>query len=324
MDATKDAASGISIRGLRKVYRPSSAREKPVVAIDELDLEIPAGEIFGLIGPNGAGKTTLLKLLATLIPPSCGALSVAGFDCDREREQVCGRIGFMPETFSLYEDLSVEEYLEFFASAYGVPSHARRKTLDAVIELTDLGVRRASATGTLSKGMRQRVLMAKTLIHDPEVLLLDEPTSGMDPQARIEFRNVVRTLGKMGKTIVVSSHILHDLSAICTSFGIMECGRMRLSGSLAEVTRRLEMGSRIEVEFLPGGPDPLSLLEGFDGVKSPEMSQNRIVFAFRGPPEQKAEILRRLIERGVSVTHFIEKASDIEDVFLKVGATRVQ
>ena len=295
-----------------------------LVAIDRMDLDIPQGAIYGLIGPNGAGKTTLLRIIATLLTPTYGRIRAAGFDCDREREDVCRRIGFMPETFPLYDELMVWEYLEFFAGAYGVPHDKRERTIESVLELTELGVRRDALTGTLSKGMRQRLLLAKTLIHDPELLLLDEPTSGMDPQARIEFRNIIRTLGKMGKTIMISSHILSDLSAFCSAVGIMERGRLLVSGTIEEVRKALEIDAQVMVSFLETSIDPMVVLRKIPNVLEVRKSGKNVVFTYDGTTETKAEILARLIHMGIRVTGFVERENDLEQIFLQVGATKVQ
>ena len=317
------AELAIRIDRLRKVYE-AEKKGTPIVAVRNLSLEIPKGEVFGLIGPNGAGKSSLMKIVATLIPPSFGRVEVCGFDTWSQREEVCRRLGFMPELFYLYEELTVEEYLEFFAGMYGVPRANRKQIIDDVIELTDLGVRRESLSGSLSKGMRQRLLLAKTMIHDPEVLILDEPTSGMDPQARIEFRNVVKVLARMGKTIIISSHILPDLSSLCTSFGIMERGTMRISGTFDEVSRELRMVDRVMVDFL-GPPKPVvDLVESWEEAQGPKLRGSTIDFGFDGSEEELARILRRFHDSGILVTRFVRQKTGLEEIFLEVGADQVQ
>ncbi len=315
----------ISVRDLRKVYLPMRRQGERVVAVERLDLDIARGEIFGLIGPNGAGKTTLLRMLATLLPPTHGEIRIAGYDSEAEREEVCRCIGFMPETFSLYEEMKVWEYLEFFAAAYGARPDERQKTLDAILELTDLGVRRDSFTGTLSKGMRQRVLLAKTLVHDPEVLILDEPTDGLDPHARIEFRNILLALRRMGKTILISSHILSDLSLYCTSVGIMEGGRLLVSGTIEEVRRALAMKAEVELTFLPDGAEPVAILSALPQVSEPRLvAAGRVQLHFDGRAETKAIALAALVRGGVRVVEFRERPSSLEEILLQVGAMRVQ
>ncbi|MGE3166901.1 MAG: ABC transporter ATP-binding protein [Planctomycetota bacterium] len=315
----------IETHALTRTFDAKATGSEPVRALRGLTLQIPRGEIFGLIGPNGAGKTTLMRILATLEEPDHGWARVAGHDCSEQRIEVCRRVGFMPELFSLYEDLKVWEYLEFFAGAYEVPPAEIAKTVDAVIELTDLGVRRDSFAGTLSKGMRQRLLLAKTLIHDPEVLILDEPTSGMDPQARIEFRNLIRTLGKMGKTIIISSHILSDLSEYCTSVAILEQGDVRAHGTIAELQTKLQVRAQFDLTYIATGTDAKVVLGRRDGVRGLRRRDDGVSFELDdASPEARAALLADLIAAGVRVTAFQERGNDLEDIFLQVGATRVQ
>ncbi len=315
----------VATRGLRKVYTVLGSGAERIVAIEALDLEIPRGEIFGLIGPNGSGKTTLLRMLATLLAPTAGTVRLCGLDAEEKRDEVCRRIGFMPEAFQLYDDLKVWEYLDFYAAAYGIERASRRKTIDAVIELTDLGVRRDTFCAALSKGMRQRLLLAKSLLHDPELLILDEPTDGMDPQARIEFRNIMRTLGRMGKTVLISSHILSDLSFFCTSVGIMERGRMLVSGRVDAVRKALQMRTEVEVEFLVSGVDPVRVLIGIPELSEPRVaSTGKLRFSFDGTPEERAQVLAKLVGSGVPVTQFVVRESGFEEILLKVGAIKVQ
>ena len=319
----ESAECSVRIEHLTKVYDEKSGAQK-IVAVRDLSLEIRAGEVYGLIGPNGAGKTSLMQMIATLLEPSFGRIEVCGYDTWDQRLEVCRRLGFMPELFYLYEELTVEEYLDFFAGAYGVGRARRKRVIEDVIELTDLGVRRKTMSGSLSKGMRQRLLLAKTMIHDPEVLILDEPTSGMDPQARIEFRNIVKTLARMKKTIIISSHILPDLSSFCTSFGIMEQGKMRISGTFDEVSRALEMIDRVEVEFL-GSPEAVSrFLATCSHAKSPKLRDDGVTFGFEGTSEDLAGILRGFHEAGIPVTHFVRRKTDLEEMFLQIGADKVQ
>ncbi len=316
-------AFAVRISHLSKVFQDERSREE-IVAVRNLDLQIRHGQIYGLIGPNGAGKSTLMRIVATLLAPSFGSVEVCGHDSFTEREEVCRKLGFMPELFNLYEELTVEEYLDFFAAAYGVPRERRARVIDDVIELTDLGVRRKSLSGTLSKGMRQRLLLAKTLIHDPEVLILDEPTSGMDPQARIEFRNIVRTLARMGKTIIISSHILPDLSSICTAFGIMERGSMRVSGTFEEVAGALRMTAKVEIGFLSAPQTVFAFLDRIPEAIAPKLGDGKVEFGFEGDEAALAELLRRFVNEGITVTRFVRRECDLEEIFLQIGADRVQ
>jgi len=312
----------IEVEGLTKIYGADGG-DSPIHALRAVELRVPRGEVFGLIGPNGAGKSTLMRILATLEIPTFGRARVLGEDTWTSRLRICRQIGFMPELFYLYQELRVEEYLAFFASAYDLPPAGRAKAVEDVIELTDLGVRRDSFCGSLSKGMRQRLLLAKTLLHDPELLILDEPTSGMDPQARIEFRNIIRTLSKLGKTILISSHILSDLSAFCSSVGIMEQGRMRVSGTVEEISRALALVDQVQVGFL-GPPGPLlDALEEFEGASVVELRDGCVRFGFEGSEEGLARCLKTLVGCGIPITRFEHRRSDLEDIFVRVGADQV-
>ena len=313
-------APAITVRGLRKVY---SARGEKIVALGGLEWQLPRGEVFGLIGANGAGKTTLLRILATLLPPTYGEISIFGHDSDEDREAVCGRIGFMPERFALYEEMKVWEYLEFFAAAHGVARKERMKTVDAIVTLTDLDVRRDSFCGTLSKGMRQRLLLAKTLLHDPDLLILDEPTDGMDPEARLWFRSIIKQLSRDGKTIVISSHLLADLSHFCTSVGVMQKGEFVVSGSVEEVKAALDMRAEIEVHYLRGRADVIGLVRDLEGVTRPRVLNGRLHFNSDGRDETKAAVLAALVNGGVQVTQFFEKEGNLEDIWAALGTTEV-
>ena len=208
-------------------------------AVNGVSLNIGKGEVFGFIGPNGAGKTTTIRMLATLSLPSEGSLSVGGFDIVKEPREVRRIIGYMPDSFGVYEDLLVWEYLDYFAALYHVDPSRRKRTINDVLELTDLTIKYGSQVMSLSRGMIQRLCLAKTLLHDPEVLLLDEPASGLDPHARIEIRELIRELCRMGKTILVSSHILTELADFCSSIGIIERGEMLAAGRIDEITASL-------------------------------------------------------------------------------------
>src|SRR5215475_10093673 len=217
-------------------------------AVVDLNLEIGRGEVFGFIGPNGAGKTTTIKMLSTLMLPTEGALTVGGFDVIKQPHEVRRLIGYMPDSFGVYDDLLVWEYLDYFAALYKLAPADRTRAIKDVLELTDLGVKRNAQVMSLSRGMKQRLCLAKTLLHDPEVLLLDEPASGLDPHARIEIRELIRELCRMGKTIIVSSHILTELADFCTSIGIIEAGRLLTSGRIDEITARLSGNVMLEIK----------------------------------------------------------------------------
>src|SRR5438067_337568 len=222
----------IQIRNLRKEY-------KDLVALRNLNLELESGDIFGFIGPNGAGKTTTIKMLATLLTPTSGVAYVDGVNVVQNPEAVRSVVGYMPDFFGVYDDIKVWEYLDFFAAAYRIPRHKRPQIIDDVLTLTDLNVKKDAYVESLSRGMKQRLCLAKTLVHDPKVLLLDEPASGLDPRARIEIKELLKELKAMGKTIIVSTHILPELADFCNKIGIIEKGEMIISGDVEAIIKQI-------------------------------------------------------------------------------------
>lgn len=230
----------IELNAIRKTFGT-------LIAVDDLTLNLDPGQIFGFIGPNGAGKSTTMKILACLLKADAGTAKVAGMDTRTHGDRIRRIIGYMPDFLGVYHDLTVDEYLHFFASAYGLPRKQRRATIDGVLELTDLTSKRAAMVDSLSRGMQQRLGVARVLVHDPKVLLLDEPASGLDPRARIEMRELLTELGRMGKTLIVSSHILSELAEMSTSIGIIERGKMLFAGSIDEAYARIGRGHRIVV-----------------------------------------------------------------------------
>ena len=271
-------------------------------AVRDVSLEIPRGAVYGLIGPNGAGKTTTFSVLATLLRPTSGAVTVAGFDPARQARDVRRRLGYMPDTMGVYDGLRVTEYLEFFAASYKLPRHRWRSTLDTLLELVDLGTKRDAMVNSLSRGMKQRLSLARALVHDPDVLVLDEPASGLDPRARVELRNLLVELRSMGKTIVVSSHILAELTEMCTAVGIMEKGRLLTSGTPAEIRDRSGQGRQIRVRLAGGEERTLNVAD---------------------EAEQLA-LLRSLVAEGEEVLEFSEVGHGLEDLFMTITTGEVQ
>src|SRR5438045_2692689 len=235
----------IEIKHLRKEYK-----DKPEPAVKDLCLELEQGDIFGFIGPNGAGKTTTIKMLATLLIPTAGTALVNGIDVVRYPEQIRSIVGYMPDFFGVYDDIKVWEYLDFFAAAYRIQRDKRPQIIDDVLALTDLTVKKDSYVESLSRGMKQRLCLAKTLVHDPKVMLLDEPASGLDPRARIEIRELLKELRSMGKTIIISSHILPELADFCNKIGIIEKGHLIVAGDVNEIVRQVRERHVLEVKIL--------------------------------------------------------------------------
>ncbi|MBI5366936.1 MAG: ABC transporter ATP-binding protein, partial [Planctomycetes bacterium] len=230
----------IEMTGLTKTYGGTTA-------VRGLTLKVEKGDIYGFIGPNGAGKTTTIRMLATLLTPSSGEARVCGFRVDGQAKEVRRVIGYMPDSFGVYEEMRVDEYLEFFAAAYGIKRGARPKVVQDILELVDLWHKREDVIGNLSRGTQQRLGLARVLVHDPQVLLLDEPASGLDPRARVEIRELIRELGRMGKTILISSHILPELGDLCNKVGIIEKGQLVYTGPVSEVARQVQAGRVVMV-----------------------------------------------------------------------------
>jgi ABC-2 type transport system ATP-binding protein len=289
-----------------------------VPAVENLNLQIPAGALYGLIGPNGAGKTTTLRMLAGLLEPTAGEIvlngQVAGHDWRKLRRQ----IGYMPDFFGVYEDMLVWEYLDFFGRCYDLPSDHRRQVTDELLDLVDLTEKRDAYVQTLSRGMRQRLCLAHALVHDPQVLLLDEPASGLDPRARVEMRELLRELGAMGKTIVVSSHILAELAELCDSVGIIEKGRLVASGPLDEISRHVQQGRTLRLKVLSDRGEAEATLRHQPGVGEVYEANGFLEVEFLGDDEATALLLATLVACGVKVVSFSEVSSDLEEVFLRL------
>ena len=287
-------------------------------AVNSVSLDIGKGEVFGFIGPNGAGKTTTIKMLATLSLPTEGALSIGGFDIVKEPREVRRIIGYMPDSFGVYEDLLVWEYLDYFAALYHVDPPRRKRIIGDVLELTDLTIKYYSQVMSLSRGMKQRLCLAKTLLHDPEVLLLDEPASGLDPHARIEIRELIRELCRMGKTILVSSHILTELADFCGSIGIIERGVMLAAGRIDEITAGLGGNQVIEITVKGDPLAAVAVLEERTDIARATSDGRVVRVEFTGNPDDVDLILEYLVNRGVKLTAFTPASANLEDIFLKI------
>ena len=341
-------ATIIETRGLTKRYGQ-------LTAVEELDLAVEEGAVFGFVGPNGAGKTTTMRVLATLLRPTAGEAWIAGHSVLAERRAVRRAIGYMPDFFGVYGDMKVWEYLDFFAACYEIPAETRRRLVDDLLELVDLAHRRDDYVDALSRGMRQRLCLARALAHDPQVLILDEPASGLDPRARIEIRELLRELQAMGKTIFVSSHILSEIEEVCTHVGIIESGHLVAVGTLGEMRRRIRV-QRVVVVGLAGvdsgapglgqtssvGPGP-----GQSGTDQPGAGPGRrdiedarawladrpdvirvdpvadngegdLRVTFSGDDESLARLLGEMVGAGFPVVTFREETGDLEDVFMRL------
>lgn len=292
------------------------------LAVAGVNLEVEEGEIFGLVGPNGAGKTTTLRMLATLLEPSAGDAEIAGESVTRNPTAVRRVLGFMPDVFGVYDDMRVWEYLDFFARCYGVPADARRRIIGDLLDLVDLADKRDSYVQGLSRGMQQRLCLAHALVHDPKVLLLDEPASGLDPRARVELRELLRELRNLGKTILISSHILPELEELCTSVAIVDRGRVLASGRIADIERRLRVGAVLRARVVADDDGLEAARTWFAAdprIVSAEILRDRTIeLGFRGDEAEAADLLGRAVRDGLTVASFSRAASDLEELFLQI------
>jgi ABC-2 type transport system ATP-binding protein len=297
---------------------------RATAAVDGLDLSISPGECYGLIGPNGAGKTTTIRMLAGLLEPTSGVILLNGLEPTLHRSETNRILGYVPDFFAVHEDLKVWEYFDYYGMAYDMRRAERQRRTGELIELFDLAVRRDDLVGTLSRGMKQRLCIAKTLMHDPAILLMDEPASGLDPKARIELREIIKTLRDLGKTIFISSHILAEMSDFCTSIGIMEKGRMVVSGRVEDILKRVRgAGGDYEARVTGRGDELLALLQQDPNVRDARLLDNTVRFLFLGDEVKAAALLASLVGTGLPVCGFTRQRSSLEDIFLSVAAHEV-
>ena len=301
----------VCIRDLRVSYGKFEA-------VKGISLDIPRGEVFGFIGPNGAGKSSTIRVLATLQPKFRGMAMVCGMDVLSQPQQVREKIGYMPDFFGVYEDLTSLEYLHFFAAAYKIPSHKRRGVIDDVLSLTDLTHKADSPVDGLSRGMKQRLALARVLLHDPDLLLLDEPASGLDPRARIEVRELLKALKEMGKTILISSHILHELSQLCTRIGIIETGEMVAQGSLNDIFKQLQLKRVIHLRLENPDENLEARVRQIAGVDSVETQVDRWAVKLHEDVLSVADFHQALVEEKARLTMFQPEAMDMETAFMKL------
>ena len=287
-------------------------------AVGSLTLKIDAGEMFGFIGPNGAGKSTSIRFLATLLKATRGDGSVNGFSVNRQPMDVRRSIGYMPDDFGVYDGMKVWEFLDFFAVAYRIGRSQRKAVIGDVLELLDLTHKRDDYVNGLSRGMKQRLCLAKTLVHDPPVLILDEPTSGLDPRARIEVKALLRELRKMGKTILISSHILSELADCCTSIGVIERGQLLMHGTIDFVYRQIRRNRIVEIRFVENQAEGVSILRSSPALRSIEIDENRVTVELETDDNGLSEILERLMASKVKIRSFYDKDPNLEDVFMQV------
>ncbi|MBN1123484.1 MAG: ABC transporter ATP-binding protein [Sedimentisphaerales bacterium] len=289
-----------------------------LAALVDLDLKIEQGDIFGFIGPNGAGKTTTMRILATLLEPTRGRAFIDGLDVMRTGKEVRRRVGYMPDFMGVYDDLKVFEYLEFFAAAFNIERKKRKAIVEGVLELTDLQGKRTAAVDSLSRGMQQRLGLARVLIHDPKVLILDEPASGLDPRARIEIRELLRELKRMGKTIMISSHILSELEEICDHVGIIEHGKMVFSGTMDEIRRQMGIQSKMRVRVAGDRDRAFEVLSSLPQIKEVRPEDGYLAVTYAEGHEIDGTIARTLVQAGLDVIALEPEQLKLDNAFLQL------
>lgn len=289
-------------------------------ALEDLSLRIPEGVLFGLLGPNGAGKTTTLRILATLLDPSSGQARVCGSDTVEDAYEARRSVGYMPDFFGVYRLMEVREYLEFFAAAYALPRDVRRRTVEEVLALLDLEGKADALVGTLSRGMQQRLGLGRVLIHDPKVLLLDEPASGLDPRARIEIREILKELRRLGKTIVLSSHILSDIEEVCDAIGVLERGRLLFAGPVDQALAQVTEGRLVEIRVGAGEADRAAAVLGGrpEVVEALLVGESIVEMRLAAGSSDHAFAAKVLVEAGVEVLMLREREVELEDVFMNL------
>lgn len=311
-----DANNGKNMIEIRNLVKEFDHKK----ALNSISLEVKEGDAFGFIGPNGAGKTTTIKILSTILQPTDGEAYLNGLSVVDHPEEVRGLIGYMPDYFGVYDGLQIWEYLDFFAASYREPPSTRAKIIDDVLELTDLKDMKNTYIESLSRGMKQRLGVAKTLLHDPKILILDEPAAGLDPRARIELKELLKELTRMKKTIFISSHILPELSDICNKIGIIEAGKLLACGYMEDFVEALQ-SEALRVISIRTLSDPKKLeeaLSGYPGVLNSTRENRSLSIEFSGGNEDVSQLLKYLVENDLKVVEFHQKSTNLEDVFLKV------
>jgi len=293
-------------------------------AVQDMSFEVYAGEVFGYIGPNGAGKTTSMRILATLDEPTAGDAFVDGFSVVDDPDRVRRRLGFMPDYFGTYQNVSVVEYLDFFARAYGLRGQERKQAIGSVMDFTLLDKLAHKPIDGLSKGMKQRLCLGRTMIHNPSVLILDEPAAGLDPRARIELREMIASLADLGKAVLISSHILTELAEICDKVGIIEQGELLAVGTVDEISAKTETISRVRLRVLEDQERLLGWLGERSDISDVNVELNVVMLTHEGGQPEQAQLLRELVEAGFAIVEFAAKIKSLEDVFLHVTEGRVQ
>ncbi|WP_318615978.1 ABC transporter ATP-binding protein [Sporosarcina sp. YIM B06819] len=303
----------IEIKGLTKNYGK-------FCALDDLNLTLTEGTVFGFVGANGAGKSTTFLILATLLQPTSGDVFINGISVRENPSEVRKMIGYMPDFFGVYDQLKAEEYLDFYGASYGIPAAERKVLIPQLLELVNLSHKRYDYVDLLSRGMKQRLCLARSLIHDPKVLILDEPASGLDPRARVEMRDILKTLKKMGKTILISSHILPELAEMCDEIGVIDNGRLIAHGSVADIQDKLRGERVITVRLADSVDQAIAFFEEDPFISTIQQLEVGVglTFAYKGTEDDQVGLLKRAILHDVPILSFMEHVTNLEDVFMEI------
>ncbi|WP_432359674.1 ATP-binding cassette domain-containing protein [Sporosarcina sp. UB5] len=303
----------IEIKGLTKKYGQFTA-------LDDLNLTLDEGTVFGFVGANGAGKSTTFLIVSTLLQPTSGDVFINGVSVREKPADIRKLIGYMPDFFGVYDQLKADEYLDFYGASYGIPEEERKKLIPQLLELVNLSHKRSSYVDLLSRGMKQRLCLARCLIHDPKVLILDEPASGLDPRARVEMRDILKTLKGMGKTILISSHILPELAEMCDEIGVIDNGKLIAHGSVAEIQQKLQGEKMITVRLAEQSAEAIAFFEEQPYVTSIEKLEGEegISFVYKGEEADQIEMLKRAVLTNLPIVSFMEHVTNLEDVFMEI------
>ncbi len=287
-------------------------------AVDDLNLTIPESSIFGFVGPNGAGKTTTMKIMSGLLKATDGSVMIDGVDVTKNPKALKEHIGYMPDFFGVYDDLKVSEYMDFYAGTYYIPYEQREDLINNLLEIVDLSHKKDAYVDGLSRGMKQRLCLARSLIHDPKLLILDEPASGLDPRARVEMKEVLKQLQTMGKTIIISSHILPELAEMCTEVGIIDRGHIVVQGTVQEIMKQMTKVRRIQIRPLKNMTALMKLLEEQPLVEDIIENTFDVEFSYQGEDKELAGLLKQIVLADIEMVYFKEKEGNLEEIFMQV------
>ncbi len=301
----------LKIEGLKKMYGRATA-------LDGLSMHVREGALYGFVGPNGAGKTTTIKILTGLLLPDGGSVTIDGADVVKDRGKVTESIGYVPDFFGVYDNLKVSEYMELFAACYGLYGFNARRRTETLLDQVGLGEKEDYYVDGLSRGMKQRLCLARALIHNPPILIMDEPTSGLDPRTRYEFKEILKDLREQEKTVVISSHILSELSEICTDIGIVEEGKMVLEGAMDDILSQINVRSPLMISVYRNREKALDILRNNSYAETITIRQNDIMVGFTGDREEEAALLQQMIQAGVMICGFMRERGNLESVFMQI------